>query len=115
MIAAGWNWRSWKLGVYLNTEPLTVYADAGPVWIEAVRDGTNGRGLRCNWIVIRITVERLKLEIRLELDLNYWALGYAAADARDHGVYVGPFNVQIEVDKFYQEPDLADAWVEVHA
>ena len=54
-------------------------------------------------------------EIRLELDLNYWALGYAAADVRDHGVYVGPFNLQIEIDKFYQERDLVDAWVEFHA
>jgi hypothetical protein len=115
MSTAGLNWRSWKLGVYLNTEPLTVYADAGPFWIEAVRDEPNGQGLSCNWTVIRITVERLKLELRLELDLNYWAFGYAAADARDHGVYIGPFNVQIEIDKFYQEQNLVDAWVEVHA
>ena len=115
MITAGLNWRSWKLGVYLNTEPLTVYADAGPFWIEAVRDEPNGRGLSCNWTVVRITVERLKLEIRLDLDLNYWALGYAAADVRDHGVYVGPINLQIEINKFYQEPDLVDAWVEFHA
>ncbi|WP_262268637.1 hypothetical protein [Microvirga yunnanensis] len=115
MITAGLNWRSWKLGVYLNTEPLTIYVDAGPFWIEAVRDEPNGRGLSCNWTVVRITVERLKLELRLELDLNFWALGYAAADARDHGVYIGPFNVQIEIDKFYQEQDLVDAWVELHA
>jgi hypothetical protein len=114
MITAGLNWRSLKVGVYLNTEPLTVYADVGPFWIGAVRDEPKGRAL-CNWTVVRITVERLKLEIRIELDLNYWAFGYAAADARDHGVYVGPLNVQIEINKFYQEPDLVDAWVEVHA
>jgi hypothetical protein len=33
----------------------------------------------------------------------------------DHGVYVGPFNVQIEINKFCQERDLVDAWVEFHA
>jgi hypothetical protein len=115
MIAAGFNRRSWKLGVYLDTEPLTVFADAGPLWIEATRNEPNGRGLSCNWTATRITVERLKLEIRLELDLNFWALGYAAADALDHGVYVGPFNVHIEINKFYQERDLVDAWAEFHA
>ncbi len=101
MITAGVNWRSWKVSLYFDTGPLTLFADAGPFWIEAVRNKPNGQGLACNWTILRITVARLELDLRLDLDLNYWAIGYAAADARDHGLYLGPFNLQIEIDKFY--------------
>jgi hypothetical protein len=114
MITASVNWRSWKVGVYLDTEPLTLFVNAGPFWAEAIRNEPSGRGLPCNWTMIRMTVARLKLDLRLDLDLNYWAVGYAAADAHDHGLYLGPFNLQIEIDKFYRERDLVEAWVEVH-
>jgi hypothetical protein len=114
MIEAGVNWRSCVVGVYFDIQPLTLFAEAGPFWIEAVRDQPHGQGLPCNWTVFRITIARLKLDVRFDLDLNYWALGYAAADARDHGVYVGPVNLQIEINKFYQERAFVHAWVEVH-
>ena len=51
----------------------------------------------------------------MDLDLNYWAIGYAAADARDHGVYLGAFNLQIEIDKLYREQDFEKVWVKVCA
>jgi hypothetical protein len=49
------------------------------------------------------------LELRLELDLNVWRFGYIMADIHDHGLYVGPFNLQIEYDKMfdYVDPTLA--------
>jgi hypothetical protein len=114
MVRAGVNWRSWKVGVYLDTEPVTLFANAGPLWIEALRNEPSGRGLPCNWTMVRMTVARIKLDLRLDLDLNYWALGYAAADARDHGIYLGPLNLQVKIDKFYRERDFVEAWVEVH-
>ncbi len=114
MITAGVNGGSWKIGFYLNTQPPTIFANAGPFWVETIWNEPSGQGLSCNWTIVRIIVARLKLDLRLDLDLNYWAIGYAAADARDHGVYLGPFNLQVEIDKFYQERDFVSAWVEVN-
>lgn len=108
------NWRSWKVGVYLNTEPLTLFADTGPYWIEAVRGEPSSLSLPCNWTIWRITIARLSLDLRLDLHLNYWAIGYAAADGRDNGVCLGPLNLQIKIDKFYKEREFVDAWVQVH-
>ena len=34
------------------------------------------------------------------------------ADLHDHGLYFGPFNVQLEYDKMFAEPDLKLASVE---
>jgi hypothetical protein len=115
MIRTGVNWRSWLVGVYFDTEPLTLFAEFGPSWIEARRDEPYCRGLPCSWTMLRVTIARLKLDVRLDLDLNYWAIGYAAADAQDHGVYLGPLNLQVEIDKLYRERDFANAWVKVHA
>jgi hypothetical protein len=35
-------------------------------------------------------------------------------DAAD-GVYLGPFNLQVEIDKLYRERDFGKVWVEVNA
>jgi hypothetical protein len=35
---------------------------------------------------------------------NIWLLGYSMADSHDHGLYLGPLNIQIEYDKFYDQP-----------
>jgi hypothetical protein len=115
MIKVGMNWGSWLVGVYFDTEPLTLFAEVGPFWIEARRDEPYGLRLPCAWTMLRVTIARLKLDLRLDLDLNYWALGYAAADARDHGLYLGPLNLQVEIDKLYRERDFGKVWVRVHA
>ncbi len=65
--------------------------------------------------MVRITIARLKLNIRLDLDLNYWAVGYAAADARVYGINLGPLNVQVDINKLYRERDFGKVWVEVNA
>jgi hypothetical protein len=115
MIEAGVNWRSWRIGVYFDTQPLTLFAEVGLFWIEVRRDEPYGLGLPCSWTMLRITIARLKLDVRFDLDLNYWAVGYAAADARDHGVYLGPLNLQVEIDKLYRERNSGKVWIRVNA
>jgi hypothetical protein len=63
--------------------------------------------------MLRVTIARLRLDVPLDLDLNYWAVGYSATDARDYGVYLGPLNLQVEIDKLYREWDFGKVWAEV--
>jgi hypothetical protein len=70
MIQTRINWQSWLVGVYFDTEPLTLFAEVGPFWIEAMRDEPYGLGLPCSWMMLRITIARLKLDVRFDLDLN---------------------------------------------
>jgi hypothetical protein len=114
MIEVGLNGKSWLLGVAFDTEPRMLLLEFGPLYAVYERDELIGGGLGWGWTVLRVTVERFKLDVRLDIDLNYWAIGYAAADWRDHGVYFGPINVQIEIDKFYQERNFVNAWVEIN-
>jgi hypothetical protein len=114
MIGVGFNGWAWLLGVAFNTEPRMLLLEFGPLYVVCERDEQTGRGLGWGWTALRVTVERLKLDVRLDLDLNYWAIGYAAADRRDHGLYFGPINIQIETDKFYRERNFVSAWVEIN-
>jgi hypothetical protein len=51
------------------------------------------------WSLLRLTI--WKTEFRLDLDLNIWGLGVTCVELDDLGVYVGPFNIQIETGKMY--------------
>jgi hypothetical protein len=106
MIKAGFNGGSWLMGVAFDTEPRMLLIEFGPLYVKYERDEPTGWGLGWGWTMLRVTVERLKLDIRFDLDQNYWAIGYGVADRRDHGVYFGRFNLQIKIDKFYGEEHL---------
>ena len=38
-------------------------------------------------------------KFRLDLDLNIWFLGVNLGNWRDFGIYLGPFNIQIETGR----------------
>jgi hypothetical protein len=98
----------WTIGFGFDVAPTAFGFVIGPVSFGAERDEPlpNYDDLpdwsRTLW---RHVIREWKLDIRLELDLNIWRVGYAMADIHDHGIYLGPFNVQIEYDKLYNEPD----------
>lgn len=57
-----------------------------------------------SWTLYRFILPKWKLELRIECDLNIWQFGYSAADIHDHGLYIGPLNLQIEHNKLYNQP-----------
>lgn len=92
----------WTVGVWADMEPASLGFDLGQLGLTISHDGWNGP--LPAWFVI--TLARLvvgRLEMRLACDLNIWLLGYCMADARDHGIYCGPLNLQIEYDKCWWE------------
>jgi hypothetical protein len=101
----GFDLRKWVFGFYFDVAPTCLAIDLGPLFLRVERDDPLptsyvdlpdwGRTLR------RIVIRKWKLELRFDLDLNIWRLGYMMADIHDHGIYFGPFNLQIEYDKFF--------------
>jgi hypothetical protein len=101
---------SWGIGFGFDVAPTGFYFAVGPLFVGAERDEPppdNYDDLP-DWssTLLRAVIPKWKLELRLELDLNIWKVGYILADLHDHGLYVGPFNLQIEYDKMFAYPDL---------
>jgi hypothetical protein len=100
---------SWAIGFGFDVAPITFSVEFGPLFVGFERDEpppTSYSDLPdFSRSLYRITIRKWKLELRLEVDLNIWRLGYMMADAHDHGIYLGPLNLQIEYDKSYDWPD----------
>jgi hypothetical protein len=105
----GFDLGDWTLGFAFDVAPTGFGVRMGPLSISAERDEPPppSYGDLPEWgrTLYRHVVRRWKLDIRLELDLNIWRVGYAMADVHDHGIYLGPLNLQIEYDKLFDEPD----------
>jgi hypothetical protein len=99
----------WVIGFGFDVAPTDFSIIFGPFSAGIERDEPPPKNYDDlpNWsrTLRRIVIKRLKMELRLELDLNIWLCGYMMADTHDHGVYLGPFSLQIEYDKCFNEPD----------
>jgi hypothetical protein len=98
---------SWQVGFGFDVYPTEFGIALGPISIGFERNPEpyNYDDLP-DWgfTLYRVVIKKMKLEMRFELDLNIWLVGYSMADIHDHGIYLGPFNIQIEYDKFYDKP-----------
>jgi hypothetical protein len=105
----GFDVGNWAIGFGFDVAPTAFSFEFGPLFIGGERDEpppkSHGDLLDWNGTLCRITIQRLRMELRLEYDLNIWRFGYIMADMHDQGIYFGPFNLQIEYDKFYDWPD----------
>jgi hypothetical protein len=112
----GFDLGKWTLGFAFDVAPTGFYIDLGPLFAGAERDEAPPKSYDhlpdWSWSLLRFVIQKWKIELRLELDLNIWRLGYIMADMHDHGLYVGPFNLQIEYNKLYAYPDLTLATVQ---
>ncbi|MFD2226080.1 hypothetical protein [Microvirga arabica] len=93
------DWRCWALGFYWDWDLIGV--DLGPLDIHWRFPDKRFERL-CRSATLARWVFRDKLEIRLDVDSNIWRVGYIMAAPWDHGLYLGPLNLQIEyglVDK----------------
>ncbi len=111
----GFDLGNWVVGFGFDVAPTEFFINFGPLFAGAERDEpppSNYDDLpNWSWTLLRSIIFHWKLEIRLELDLNIWQVGYVMADLHDHGLYIGPFNLQIEYDKMFDYPDVTIATV----
>jgi hypothetical protein len=114
-VVVGFDLGSWALGLGFDVAPTGLFVNIGPLFAGSKQDEPpriNYDDLsEWSWTLVRFIIHKCKLEIRLELDLNIWRFGYMMADAHDHGLYVGPFNLQVEYDKMFDYPDVTIATV----
>jgi hypothetical protein len=107
---------AWTLGFGFDIAPTGFYIVLGPLFAAAERDEPPLQSYDdlpdWNWTLHRSVIYKWKLELRLQLDLNIWQVGYVMADMHDHGLYVGPLNLQIEYDKMFDYVDVNLATVE---
>jgi hypothetical protein len=100
----GFDLGNWRAGFAFDLDGFAV--TLGPISVGVERDEAEpykpGNYLDWSFMLWRLVINQIKLDIRLECDLNFWFVGYAMADLHDHGIYIGPFNIQIEYDKFYK-------------
>jgi hypothetical protein len=104
----GFAFGNWTIGFGFDVAPAQFGISLGPLNLgferaEPLPDNYDDLP-DWNRILRRVVIEKLKLELRFELDFNSWLFGYAMADTHDHGIYFGPFNLQIEYDKLYDQP-----------
>jgi hypothetical protein len=75
------------------------------LWCE--RDG--GSYWRCDWTILWIVIG--KQEIRTDLALNYWGLGFVMHETDDWSVHFGPIDIECKFDKSYDDDDDDDEWI----
>ncbi len=98
-VAPGWL----SVGIFWEVRPAC-FAIARPflhLWTEQPEGDFSGTSWQWGWSLARLTI--WKTEFRLDLDLNDWTIGIACAELDDFSVHLGPFNIQIETNKFFAE------------
>lgn len=100
------DWRSWLFGLDADIGSIGVHL--GPLNIRLESHGPT-RTLGWNWWLLRVVAG--KTEVRLELDLHHALLVGVSwcRDFDDFGIYAGPLDVQVEINKFWADDDIKKA------
>jgi hypothetical protein len=105
----GFNLGSWVVGFAFDVAPTGFSVNFGPVFVAVERDESPPESYAdlpdWSFTLHRTVIHKWKLELRLEIDLNIWRIGYMMSDTHDHGLYFGPLTLQIEHNKSYDWPD----------
>jgi hypothetical protein len=83
-------WETSPRGYFL-TLPLLCF------WLERAQTDSGNEPWSWGWSLWRLTI--WKTEFRLDLDLNIWGIGLTCVEFGDLGIYIGPFNIQVETGK----------------
>jgi hypothetical protein len=96
---------SWVVGGYF--EPDVFGIEVGPLGIDWERDDPPWFNKVAFWSqqLLRLTFRSLRMVIHVDLDSNIWRLGYCMAAYDDHGIYLGPLNIQFEFGGIDLHPD----------
>jgi hypothetical protein len=95
----------WVIGGFVEREVIGI--ELGPLRIACERDDPPWFKMAF-WSrqLLWLTVRALRLVIHVDLDTNIWRFGYFMAAYSDHGIYLGPLNVQIEFGGVDLHPDV---------
>ena len=95
----------WVIGGFFEHEVIGI--ELGPLRIAWERDDPPWFKMAF-WSrqLLWLTVRALRLVIHVDLDTNIWRFGYFMAAYYDHGIYLGPLNVQIEFGGVDLHPDV---------
>jgi hypothetical protein len=96
----------WVIGGFFEREVIGI--ELGPLRIDWERDDPPWLNKMTFWSrqLLALTVRSLRLVIHIDLDSNIWRAGYLMAAYDDHGIYLGPLNVQIEFGSVDLHPDV---------
>lgn len=90
-------WHPLRFGIYWDDEDWSLLL---PFITLTLHRKTNA--ISRSWSIARVTV--WKTEFRLDVDLNFWMIGIQGA-LDDFGLYLGPFNIQVETGKGWNWDD----------
>lgn len=93
--------RCWAVGIYWDDDLIGV--DLGPLGLVWHPGGSRFKQFCLSWTLFETLVGRFHLH--LDVDANIWRFGYIMAAPWDHGLYLGPANLQIEYDLVNDEDD----------
>jgi hypothetical protein len=91
--------RCWAVGIYWDDDLIGI--DLGPLGFTWYPGDDRFQRFRWSWMVFEKRLGRINLH--LDVDSYNWRLGYIMAASWDHGIYVGPANLQIEYDRWNDE------------
>jgi hypothetical protein len=99
---------AWAIGFRYDIAPIGFSFECGPLFVGFERDEPPPENYDAlpnwSWVLKRIVIRKLKMELRFELNLRDWSFGCVMADHHDVGVYLGPVNLQAEYYKLYDYP-----------
>jgi hypothetical protein len=93
------DWRCWAVGLYWDDAMIGV--DIGPLGFTWYPGDDRFKSFCRSWMLFEKRIGRTN--IHLDLDTYIWRVGYIMAAPWDHGIYVGPANLQIEYDRWNNE------------
>jgi hypothetical protein len=93
------NWRCWAVGVFWYDD--TIGLELGPLGFTWYPGDDRFKRFHRSWMVFEKRLGRINLH--LDVDTYTWRIGYIAAASWDHGLYLGPANLQIEYDRWNDE------------
>jgi hypothetical protein len=91
--------RCWAVGIYWDDDLLGV--DLGPLGFTWCPGDDRFKRFRRSWMLYERRIG--KINLHLDVDANIWRFGYIMAAPWDHGLYLGPANLQFEYDRVNDE------------
>ena len=87
------NWRCWAVGISWDDDLLGM--DLGPLGFTWCPEDDRFKRFRWSWMVFEKRLGRINLH--LDVDSYNWRTGYIMAAPWDHGLYLGPANLQSSI------------------
>ena len=91
----------WCLGVWWDGDPYSFYVTLPFMHLWCARDG--GNYWQWEWTILRVVIG--KQEIRTDLALNNWGVGFVMHETDDWSIHLGPFDIELEYGKLYDLDD----------